>query len=98
MMQLRKGTLPIVVSMMMLWCTVVVPTVGAQSQRAPQAVLKLVRIEPAGHDVVLVFRVPETLELSCPLQLRIGDFSANFREVPSTTGSITPSSPAAAVR
>jgi hypothetical protein len=60
---------------------VVVPAVGAQSRRAPQAVLKLVRVEPVGNDVMLVFRVPETLDLGCPLQLRIGDFSVNFREI-----------------
>jgi hypothetical protein len=34
-----------------------------------------------GQDVLLVFRVPEGLELGGPMQLRIGDLSVNFRDV-----------------
>ena len=29
----------------------------------------------------MTLRVPEALDLGCPMQLRIGDFSVNFREV-----------------
>jgi hypothetical protein len=34
-----------------------------------------------GQDVLLVFRVPEELDLGGPMQLRIGDLSVNFRDV-----------------
>jgi hypothetical protein len=79
-MQMRKRTVLVVVSVL-LWCVAVVPVVGAQPRRAPHAGLRLVRIEPAGQDVLLVFRVPAALDLNCPMQLRIGDLSVNFREV-----------------
>lgn len=79
-MQLRKCTLPVVVSVL-LWCAAVAPIVGAQPHRSSQAGFKLIRIEPIGQDVLLMFRVPDGFDLGCPLQLRIGDFSVNFREV-----------------
>jgi hypothetical protein len=79
-MQLGKYTLPVIVSVM-LWCVATVPLVEAQPRRPPQALLKLVRVEPVGQDVLLAFRVPEALDLGCPMQLRIGDFSVSFREI-----------------
>jgi len=72
--------LPVVVGVM-LWCVAVVPLVEAQPHRSSQALLKLIRIEPVGQDVLLAFRVPEALDLGCPMQLRIGDFSVSFREI-----------------
>ena len=59
------------------------PAIKAQPHptHAPQAILKLVRVDPVAQDVVLVFRVPDALDLSCPMQLRIGDLSVQFREV-----------------
>ena len=79
-MQLWKSTLPVLVSVM-LWCVAVVPVVEAQPRRPSQAPLKLIRAEPVGQDVLLTLRVPEALDLGCPMQLRIGDISVNFREV-----------------
>jgi hypothetical protein len=81
-MQIQKRTLLVIVSVL-LGCTALGPASEAQPRRAraPQAVLKLVRVEPAGQEVLLVFRVPEALELNCPIQLRIGDLSVQFREI-----------------
>ena len=81
-MQMQKRTVLVIVSVL-LGCAVMGPASEAQPRRprAPQAVLKLVRVEPVGQDVLLVFRVPEALDLNCPMQLRIGDLSVQFREM-----------------
>jgi hypothetical protein len=81
MMQMRTLTV-LVLGSLVLWgaagggCT-------AQPRRpaAPQAILQLIRVDPVGQDVLLVFRVPEVLDLGGPMQLRIGDLSVNFRDV-----------------
>jgi hypothetical protein len=58
------------------------PSPGGHARPGPQqALLQLIRVDPEGQDVVLVFRVPEALDLGGPMQLRIGELSASFREV-----------------
>jgi hypothetical protein len=81
-MRMQKRTVLVIVSVL-LGCAAMGPLSDAQPRRrpVPQAVLRLMRVEPAGADVLLVFRVPETLDLNCPMQLRIGDLSVRFREV-----------------
>ena len=81
-MQIQKRTLLVIVSVL-LGCAVLAPSSEAQPRRArtTQAVLKLVRVEPAGQDVLLAFHVPAALDLNCPMQLRIGDLSIQFREI-----------------
>jgi hypothetical protein len=61
--------------------TVPLPAVAAR-RGGSGAPLQLIRVDPEGRNIVLTFRVPERLELQCsPMQLRVGDFSLQFREV-----------------
>ncbi len=62
-----------------LWSAM--PTAGAPPRSSQSGTLKLIKVEPMGQEVQLVFRVPELLDLICPMQLRIGDFSLSFREL-----------------
>jgi hypothetical protein len=78
MMQMRTLTVLVLVSLV-LWGGP--GGTAVQAQPRPPAALKLVRVEPMGQDVLLVFRVPDVLDLNCPLELRIGDLSVQFREV-----------------
>jgi hypothetical protein len=82
MMRMRTPTVLVFVSLL-LWGATMVPAVQAQPRRGrpAHAGLQLVRVDPEGQDVVLVFRVPEALDLGGPMQLRIGELSASFREV-----------------
>jgi hypothetical protein len=78
MMQMRTRTVLVLVSLVLWGGT---GGTAVQAQPRPPAALKLVRVEPMGQDVLLVFRVPEVLDLGGPMQLRIGDLSVNFRDV-----------------
>lgn len=62
-----------------LWSAI--PASGAPPRSAPREALKLIRVEPKGEDIQLIFRVPEIFDLLCPMQLRIGEYSVHFREV-----------------
>jgi hypothetical protein len=78
MMQMRTLTV-LVLGSLVLWGAGCAPQ--PRPRGAPPAVLQLIRVEPVGQDVVLVFRVPEALDLGGPMQLRIGDLSVKFRDV-----------------